>query len=305
MVAAFDVGKDVLDMSLAQKMSRLGNRQAPIKECLDALPAGCAVAMESTSTYHRLLASSALERNLPVYVVNPKRFAAYRKSEAVRGKTDRLDAQTLELYVSEKKDRLHPYSEPSAFCQELRELVVRRQTLVAAKGQALASLEGVGTLQAQRQAIEKVFTLTLKEIDARIAQLLSQSQDAGRLLKVPGFGSLVTAGLLCLLDRYQFASADAFVAYLGLDPRPNDSAKRKGTRYLSCEGDSSVRRLLFNAAMAGSRTPSWKPYYQKQRDKGLAATPALLILATKMARTAWSMHKHQAEFHSLRIDKPT
>lgn len=305
MVAAFDVGKDILDMSHGQKMSRLSNCAVQIDECLSRLPGGCSVAMESTGTYHRLLARRALKLNLAVYVVNPRRLAAYRRSEPVRGKTDRLDAQTLELYVSEKKDRLHLYTEPSVFCERLRELVVRRETLVEAKTQALASLEGIESLKAQRQAIRKVFASTLKQIDAKIAKLLRQSENALRLLRVPGFGNLVTAGLLSLLDRHEFVSADAFVAYLGLDPRPNDSAKRKGTRYLSCEGDSCVRRLLFNAAMTGTRMECWTPYYQKQLAKGLKPTEALLVLARKMARTAWSIHAHQAEFHPTRIDKPT
>jgi transposase len=303
MVAAFDVSKDVLDMSHGQRVSRLENKAASIDGCLKQLPSGCVVAMESTGKYHRQLAKRALKSGFEVYVVNPKRFVAYKRSEAVRGKTDRLDAQALELFVTEKKDRLKPYREPSKFVEQLRELVVRRETLVETKIQALSSLEGIEVLKGERASIEKTFEKVLKQIDLKIAELLKQSESAPLLLKVPGFGDLTTAGLLTLLDRYEFESADAFVAYLGLDPRPNDSGKRKGIRYLSCEGDSSVRRLLYNAAMSASCTSAWKPYYKKQIEKGLSRTEALLILARKLARTAWSIHKNHAEFVPDRVDK--
>ena len=303
MVAAFDVSKDCLDMSLEQKTSRLVNRAAPIDECLKALPGGIVVAMESTGTYHRMLARRALKQGFEVYVVNPKRFAAYRKSEAVRGKTDRQDSQLLELFVSEKKERLHPYQEPTQACEELRVLVVRRETLVESKVQALASLADVPFLKKQKESLERAYNKALKEIDAKLAELLALNQTAPQLLSVPGFGNLTTAGLLTLLDRHQFVSADAFVAYLGLDPRPNDSGTKKGVRYLSCEGDATVRRLLFNAAMSAATTSAWKPYYHRQIAKGLSRTEALLILARKLARTAWSIHKNHAMFAPDRIDK--
>lgn len=303
MVAAFDVSKAVLDKSVGQVVERIHNRPSSIEECLGSLEPGSVVAMESTGTCHKELARRALARGFNVYVVNPRRLAAYRKSEGVRGKTDRLDAQLLELYVSEKKDRLHPYTEPSEFCSRLRELAVRRETLTRAKVQALASLEGVAALASERKRIQAAFKASLESLDRKIAKELRGSEDAERLMKVPGFGALTSAGLLSLLERYEFVSADAFVAYLGLDPRPNDSGKRRGTRFLSCEGDATVRRLLFNAAMSGASCPAWKAYYQKQLAKGLTGTEAILILARKMARTAWSMHKNHLDFSPERIDK--
>ena len=303
MVAAFDVSKDNLDMSLGLRTSRLANRAAPIDECLRSLPEGTVVAMESTGSYHRPLATRALNLGLEVYVVNPRRLSAYRKSEAVRGKTDRQDSQLLELFVSEKKDRLHPYEAPSKFCEDLRDLVVRRETLVDTKVKALSSLAEVSALQSQRDSLEEAFDKALRELDAMVAELLASSEKAKLLMGVPGIGKLTAAGLLTLLDRHDFASADAFVAYLGLDPRPNDSGKRKGARYLSSEGDTTVRRLLFNAAMSASKTQAWKAYYQKQLAKGLSGTESLLILARKLARTAWSIHKHHAPFIPERVDK--
>lgn len=305
MVAAFDASKSLLEMSHLGSLSRVENHEVPIREVLSHLPASCVVAVESTGRYHRLLADTAYSLGFKVFVANPKRVHAYRKSEPVRGKTDPIDARALENYVRDKQDRLHPYKPSDAFSEALRELTRRRETLVEAKIQALASLEDSTLLGAEREALKKTFDHALKAIDKRIAELLKESETARLLQEVPGFGVLVVGGLLGLLDRYEFKSADAFVAYLGLDPRADDSGKRKGRRFLSCDGDASVRRLLFNAAMTGTRCQAWKPYYAKQKAKGLSPTEAILILARKMARTAWSIHKNQTPFNTERLDKPT
>ena len=47
---------------------------------------------------------------------------------------------------------------------------------------------------------------------------------------------------------------------------------------------------MHTCAMSASRTPAWHPYYARQLAKGLSGTEALVILARKMARTAWAIH---------------
>lgn len=305
MVTAFDACKDFLDVSRSGQVNRIENRLGSIGGLLSELPKGSIVAVESTGNYHRLLADTAYKNGFQVYVANPKRLWAYRKSESVRGKTDRLDAQLLETYVSEKKDRLHPYKPSDSFSESLRELIGRRETLVKAKVKALSSLEGASLLSKEKEALEKSFKAAISGIEAQISELLAGNEKAEMLLEVPGFGKVVVAGLLGLLERYEFQSADAFVAYLGMDPRPSDSGKHRGTRYLTCEGDATVRGLLYNAALGGCRTKAWKPYYLKQKAKNLKPKECLLILARKMARTAWSIHKHHARFQPNRVDKLT
>ncbi|WP_029921539.1 IS110 family transposase, partial [Nevskia soli] len=92
-------------------------------------------------------------------------------------------------------------------------------------------------------------------------------------------------------------NADAFVAYTGLDPRPMDSGQKSGRRRLSKRGPAELRRLLYNAAMSAAKTKTWRPFYQRQRAKGLSTTAALVILARKIARIAWSIHRHHTSFN--------
>lgn len=50
-----------------------------------------------------------------------------------------------------------------------------------------------------------------------------------------------------------FASADSFIAIMGIDARVRDSGKFRGRRKLTKKGESELHRLLFNAASQGRR----------------------------------------------------
>ncbi|MCJ2371129.1 transposase [Pseudomonas sp. RGM 3321] len=86
-----------------------------------------------------------------------------------------------------------------------------------------------------------------------------------------------------LVQRGEFSGANAFIACLGLDLRVSKSGQSDGPRRLTKRGDPEARRLLHNAAMSGSRTPAWKPFYEEQRKRGFSTTQALVMLARKLA----------------------
>jgi transposase len=108
-------------------------------------------------------------------------------------------------------------------------------------------------------------------------------------------------GMLRLFDRAKGASADAIVALIGLDPRPMESGNRKGIRRLSKRGDSETRRLLYNAGMAGAKTDTWRPVFERERAKGLPATAALMVLARRLVRIAYSLFKSGGQFDRQRV----
>ncbi|MBB4868033.1 transposase, partial [Pseudomonas nitritireducens] len=79
------------------------------------------------------------------------------------------------------------------------------------------------------------------------------------------------------------------VAFLGLDVRLKESGRYSGRRKLTKQGDPEIRRLLYNAAMAASRTLRWRELYQGYLARGLKRTQALVILARKLARIAFAL----------------
>ena len=105
------------------------------------------------------------------------------------------------------------------------------------------------------------------------------------------------------LEQVPLKSADAFVAFTGLDPRPDDSGQHRGRRRLSKRGPSELRRLLYVAAMSAKKTKVWKPLFEHDRAKGLSSTAALVILARRIARTAWSMYTYKTDFDPTRFTR--
>lgn len=141
----------------------------------------------------------------------------------------------------------------------------------------------------------------IARIDAELKRLMTlqpERQAAYRRLQtLVGVGPWVAAGLLSLLERVPLTHGDAFIAFLGLDPRPQDSGQRVGRRRLSKRGPSELRRLLYNAASSASKSKLWKPWYEYYRGKGLSSTAALVVIA----RIAFSLYRHNTSFDPSRL----
>lgn len=124
----------------------------------------------------------------------------------------------------------------------------------------------------------------IAQIDEQLAstvQVDPASQEAFEYItSVPGLGLVCGSLLVMLFGRMQTRSADAVIAFTGLDPRPNDSGKKTGQRRLSKRGWPEIRRLMRPAAMSAARTKTWNSFYRAQRDKGLSTTAALVVLAS-------------------------
>jgi transposase len=123
------------------------------------------------------------------------------------------------------------------------------------------------------------------------------------LRTITGVGSVVSAALVNSLERMPLKKADSFVAFTGLDPRPDDSGRHQGKRRLSKRGPSELGRLLYVAALSAIKTKTWRPLYEHYRGKGLSSTAALVILARRIARIAWSMYAYKTEFDPGRLMK--
>jgi hypothetical protein len=54
--------------------------------------------------------------------------------------------------------------------------------------------------------------------------------------------------------------------------------------------------------VAASKT--WRPLYEHLPGQGLSSTAALVILARRIARTAWSIYTHKTDFDPSRLTSP-
>src|SRR6185295_2529464 len=259
-VYGVDVAKAelVVGRSHSEQIVRIANEAKAIASWLAQLPAHSAIAMEASGNYHRLLAHMAHAAGMVVYVLNPQRLKHYGRAVGNRGKTDRLDAQLIARYVLHEHAKLRVWDAPAPEADALSQLLVRRQSLVKARQMLAQSLSGVAGLNASRRTLlidlKRMLCNLELLIRAELARVPAMAALHRRLMSVVGIGPILAAQLVACLTRLHFTRADAFVAYAGLDPRPDDSGERRGRRRLTKHGHAMLRCLLYNGAMAAARS---------------------------------------------------
>jgi transposase len=289
-------------------VQRIDNDAKAIAQWLRQVPVGSRLAMEATGRYHQLLAQLAHAHGLQVYVLNPRDVSHYARGVGQRGKTDRLDALVIARYVANEHAQLRCWQPVPRQLVALDSLLRRRAALVRHQG---ALRQSMSEDPVTRKLLPKVMTsidTVLQTLDRAIAQAAREIEGAQQTMRsitsIPGIGPLSGAALLTLFTRLSQAGADAVVAFTGLDPRPMDSGNKRGVRKLSKRGPAELRRLLFNAARSACRTAAWRAVYERELAKGLSRTAALVVLARKLVRVAFSLFKSQTAFDPHHVQVP-
>jgi transposase len=302
-----DVCQATLDIAVdgCAQVVKIANTLVAIRAWLKTLPERCHIAVESTAKLHLPLVRAALAAGHILYVLNPRDLAHYAASLGRRAKTDRLDALLIARYLQHEHAQLHPYRLPSRLQTQLDELIKRRHTLVAGRQAQRQSLQTLTCELRSGASLLRTFQRVIDEIDTRLQQLVAQdpalADTTRRLRTIVGFGPLLSASMAHMITRLPFRNADAFIAYIGYDPRARDSGKLRGRRYLSKRGPAEMRRLLFNAAMSAAHSKLWRPHYQRYLQRGFSTTAALVILARKLARIAFSLARLGGTFQPERL----
>jgi transposase len=294
-----DVSRDWIEVCEGERLQRVANRAADLKRFFRQLTGPVEIAVESTHSYHQAVMVAALGCGHTVYLVDGYKLSRYREAVGVRAKTDVKDAQLLARYVASEGRHLVPYSLPPQAMQRLQQLLRARARLSKSKVALRQSLAGIGELGSTRAALVRRIAEAIHLIDRKIKRCLRESgyaAEAARCEAIPGIGALNAAALVATFHRGRFHSADAFIAFLGLDVRVRDSGRHRGRRKLTKRGNPEMRRLLFNAARAGARTSRWKSYYEQLRARGLSSTAACVALARKIARVAFAMLRDQTKY---------
>lgn len=184
--------------------------------------------------------------------------------------------------------------------QKLDQLLTRRAKLVKVRGMFSQSFTGLTDFSREIKQMRAQINRLLDKLDVLIQvatyTLPNGAVESARLQKIPGIGLLTSSYLLSVFTRVPFSNSDAVIAFAGLDPRANDSGTKTGRRRLSKRGPSEMRRLLYNAAMSGSKTATWNPMYERARAAGKTTTESLIIVARKLARVAFGLFKTHSAF---------
>ena len=296
-----DVAKAWLDIYSSEQgtVERIDNTAGAIDAWLQTLGGEARIAVEATNRFHEAVAGQALASGHQVYVVDALKLCRYRDAVGCRAKTDQHDAVLLARYVQQEHTELRLWQASDPQQVRLWKLLKRRATLVQTTARLRQSLSDLGGLDAAAMALIRHCQQLVRQVERALQQQARQlgwGDDLRRTHAVPGVGPLTALALVMTFRRCRFRSADAFVAFMGLDVRVRDSGTFRGRRKLTKKGDPELRRLLYNAAMAACRQAYWKPYYRSLRDRGFSGTAALVALSRKLVRVCYALLSQQTGF---------
>lgn len=129
------------------------------------------------------------------------------------------------------------------------------------------------------------------QIDQKLALWAAGSEDARRLMSIPGVGAGVAVTLMAAIgDISRFSSARQLVAYLGLDPKVRQSGEEPARHgRISKRGNTQARSVLVEAAWIAVRQPGPLHAFGERIRARKGSQVAAVAVARKIACLAWEL----------------
>jgi transposase len=129
------------------------------------------------------------------------------------------------------------------------------------------------------------------QVDQRLSEWAAGSQDAKRLMSIPGVGAGVAVTLMAAIgDISRFSSPRQLVAYLGLDPKvrqSGDEPARHGR--ISKRGNAQARSVLVEAAWIAIRQPGPLRAFGERIRARKGGQVAAVAVARKLTCLCWQL----------------
>lgn len=299
-VIGVDVAYRWLDISWPDGQYRRERNTVVGWERLTRAAEGMTIVLEATGVYYLGVARYASAAGVRIKVANPWQVRAFATSRLARTKTDKVDAALIREFGERMGSDL-PTWWPMPEALERVSVLVRfgdglQRDGVAASNRmhALGIIEAatVADIGASVKAVldrerDRVMALALETAEAD--ELIARWLDGVRGL--PGFGDASALRLLAYAgDLRRFGSARQFAAFTGLVPRFKQSGGRPEVGVMSRIGSAELRGVLYWAAMSASQSRSVHgDFYRRMRANGKCGKVAMVALANRLARAAWSV----------------
>jgi transposase len=296
-----DVHKETIDCAVMEEFSgeiglekRMGNSMVSVKRFFARLLAeGPVVAGYEAGCLGYKLQRELTGLGVKCVVIAPSRIA---RAPAERVKTDRRDARMLAkllrngeaqaVHVPEPADeavrdylraRADLRVELKRYRQRLGNLLIRHGYVYSEgkKSWTLRYRRWLKELEFAHEALAETVELyygrileleaKLLEMDGRIEEIAESErygEAVGRLRSLRGIDYLIALAMVCEIgDFRRFASAEQFMAFLGLVPTEHTSGSKRQQGGITKTGNRHIRRLLVES--------SWHYRYHRPPSKAL------------------------------------
>lgn len=305
--------------------TRLKNDETLIRNFFEPLSGNCKVTVEATGNWYWLV-DLLQSINLDVSLANPLQTKAIAYA---RVKTDKVDAKTLTHLL--RTDLLPTCWIPEREQRNNRDMLRARTTLVEIRTQckniirgALEKFniklpfsniwEGVGREVLEKVSLSMPYSEFIKQLLVHIDHLTPQidywekkiheqiplSEDAQRLLAVPGVGNIWALTILYETGPIvRFPRAKRYVAYAGLVPKTKGTSDKYWNGHLCKQANMYLKCAYLEVATSALRARDTDRrilfYYHrvlKRKGKGVAK----VALARKIATVVYHMLKGKIDY---------
>lgn len=303
------------------------------------LPAGCIVAMESSSSAHHW-ARKLIALGLDARIIAAQLVSPYRKQGA-SGKNDANDAAAICEAASRPQMHFVPaksIEQQSMLCvHRLREgfkaertaCINRIRGLLAEFGlvfaQSPAALQAVladviedasnemnalaRRVVQQAQAQWRELDAHIEWCDARIATHAKDNAEVKKAATLMGIGPVTASAALATVGEFkQFRHGAQFGAWIGLVPRQHSSGGKNNLGGITKRGDTYLRSLLIQGAKsavmtAHKRSDPISRWVTALRERA-GWQKAAVALANKNARILWAVMTKGEAFDAHHVSRP-
>lgn len=301
-----DVSKERLDVRLhpSGKPLTVANTPAGFASLIAKLQrlAIASIGLEASGGYEKQAANALVAGGFIVHVLNSSQVRRFTTAMKIKAKTDALDAAAIAFYVATAKDILLPY-QPDPARDRISALAAQRRRLNN-EVKEIASLLGTTTeplLKRMHQRRLSVIDSDIAELEAAIkAEIASDevlSQQASRLMSLPGVGPVLTATIIADLPEIGRIAAKNLASLVGVAPHARQSGKT--TRSGKCGGGrKSVRDVLYMATLSAlkARMPHLHSFYRRLREAGKPFKVALIATMRKFLTMLNAIMRDNTEF---------
>lgn len=279
-----DVAKAELVADFQGKIRRFKNDATGISALLKAsarIPAAHLVC-EATAGYERQLAAAAMDKSIPVSIVQPLRVREFARAHGHLAKSDPLDAALLTRFGNSVQPKaLQPKDE---LRQELDDIMRTRAELIDSMQRELNRAEHHVCKMVIRihKNLAATYAKHIAALDAKAAAVIAADEalkQADALLRtVSGVGPQTSRSLLAFLPELGHAGRRAIASLAGVAPFDRDSGKFKGKRFIR-GGRGQVRKALYMASLSAVRHNAiLKAIYKRLRASGKRAKVAIVAV---------------------------
>lgn len=136
-----------------------------------------------------------------------------------------------------------------------------------------------------------------KKYDQKLVQIAKTNPHCQRLCELRGVGPVTATAFVAALKGYSFETGRQASAFLGLTPRESSSGNTRRLLGISKQGNCYLRSLFIHGARSVVQQAEKKEdalsRWIKERLQKSDYNQAVVALANKTARMAWSILKHE------------